>query len=132
LTGSLRPESAAHAHAASFGPDKRLRKTDEFSSVFRFRCLQRGVCLDVYLRPNGSERARLGLVVGKKALPRAVDRNRLRRGLRESFRLMQAELIGFDAVVRLRVADPRGFSSYGQECADLLRRARAACANHPT
>jgi ribonuclease P protein component len=108
-----------------------LRKTDDFSSVFRFKCLQRGACLDVYLRPNGQDRARLGMVVGKKALPRAVDRNRVRRRLRESFRLMQAELIGFDAVVRLRVADPGGFSGYGQECAELLRRARAACA-HPS
>ena len=45
--------------------------------------------------------ARLGLVVPKRALPRAVDRNRAKRVLRESFRKARAGLPPCDIVVRV-------------------------------
>ena len=47
--------------------------------------------------------ARLGLVVGKKLLKRAVDRNRLKRVVRENFRLRRLQLPSYDLVVRLAV-----------------------------
>lgn len=59
---------------------------------------------DAYLvmaRPNQSGHPRLGLVVGKRILPRAVDRNRVKRCARESFRQRFAELPACDFVVRL-------------------------------
>ena len=46
--------------------------------------------------------ARLGLVVGKNC-SRAVDRNRLKRILREQFRCMRPDLPSCDFVVRLAV-----------------------------
>lgn len=54
-------------------------------------------------RPEGSGDARLGLVVGKKLLKRAVDRNRLKRIVRERFRIRRANLPVCDLVVRLAV-----------------------------
>lgn len=45
---------------------------------------------------------RLGLVVTRKNVRRAVDRNRLRRVVRESFRLHCATLPSRDIVVMLR------------------------------
>jgi ribonuclease P protein component len=45
--------------------------------------------------------ARLGLVVGKRALRRAVDRNRARRVLRETFRTLREELPEMDIVVQV-------------------------------
>lgn len=53
-------------------------------------------------RPPG----RAGLVVGRKALPRAVDRNRLKRKLRDTFRSARPELEGHDLVVRLKRPAP--------------------------
>jgi ribonuclease P protein component len=52
---------------------------------------------------------RLGLIVPKRLLSRAVDRNRVRRLLREWFRNNQGRLDGRDLVVRLsaRPTDPR-------------------------
>lgn len=44
-------------------------------------------------------RARLGLVVSKKSAKRAVDRNKIKRCLRETFRLNQHELPDIDIVV---------------------------------
>ena len=54
-------------------------------------------------RPEGSNEARLGLVVGKKLLKRAVDRNRVKRIIREQCRRVRAELPALDLIVRLAV-----------------------------
>ena len=83
----------------------RLTKTDEFSSVFGFRRAIRGKLLMLHYqpRPEGMTEPRLGLVVGKKLLKHAVDRNRLKRIVREQFRLRRASLSGVDLVVRLAV-----------------------------
>jgi len=43
---------------------------------------------------------RLGIVVGKRAVRRAVDRNRLKRAIRESFRHEQHRLPSLDIVVQ--------------------------------
>ena len=83
----------------------RLTKTDEFSSVFGFRRAIRVKLLMLHYqpRPEGMTEPRLGLVVGKKLLKHAVDRNRLKRIVREQFRLRRASLPGVDLVVRLAV-----------------------------
>ena len=83
----------------------RLTKTDEFSSVFGFRRAIRGKLLMLHYqpRPEGMTEPRLGLVVGKKLLKHAVDRNRLKRIVREQFRLRRASLPGVDLVFRLAV-----------------------------
>jgi ribonuclease P protein component len=87
----------------SFARRYRLTKTDEFSSVFGFRRAIRGKWLMLHYqpRPEIEADARLGLVVGKKLLKRSVDRNRLKRIVREQFRLRRASLPGCDLVVRL-------------------------------
>ncbi|MHB1245820.1 MAG: ribonuclease P protein component [Sulfuriferula sp.] len=51
----------------------RLLKTDEYSSVFNFRCGQNGKFVRVYAKPNQLSHARLGIVVGKKELRTALD-----------------------------------------------------------
>lgn len=86
----------------TFGWHKKLRKTDEFSSVFHFRCNRRGRLLDVSAGPNGIGIARLGLIVPKKIIPTAVGRNRVKRLLREWFRQNQENLPGLDIIARLK------------------------------
>jgi ribonuclease P protein component len=89
----------------TFARRYRLTKTDEFSSVFGFRKAIRGKVLMLHYqpRPEGNTEARLGLVVGKKQLKRAVDRNKVKRVVREQFRLRLAGLPAVDLVVRLAV-----------------------------
>ncbi len=65
----------------------------------------------VFANPNGLEHARIGIVAGKKAAARAVDRNRVKRIVREAFRSARAELRGLDVVVRLRRCPARGSGS---------------------
>ncbi len=86
----------------SFGQLKKMRKTDEFSSVFRFRCVKSMPGLDLLAAPNGLDYSRLGMIVPKKVIPHAVSRNRVKRLIRESFRLKQSELAGLDVVARIR------------------------------
>ncbi|MFN3987353.1 MAG: ribonuclease P protein component [Rhodocyclaceae bacterium] len=85
----------------------RLRKTDEYSSVFAFRQVLKGRYFMIHCRPNESQTARMGVVVAKKLAKRANTRNLVKRIVREQFRRRRAALPSLDLVVRLnaRVAD---------------------------
>ncbi len=52
----------------------------------------------VLARENGLDHARLGLAISKKCAKRAVDRNRIKRHFRESFRLNQHKLPSVDII----------------------------------
>jgi len=58
--------------------------------------------LRLQFRPNGLDHVRLAQIVPKRMARRAVDRNHVRRLVREQFRLEQARWAGFDCVLRLR------------------------------
>ncbi len=80
----------------------RLVNSTDFSLVFEGNQLK--VSHPNYLilaRYNDCRHARLGLVVSKKNIPTAVARNRLKRVIRESFRLHHS-LGGLDAVFLVR------------------------------
>ena len=55
-------------------------------------------------RPNGLSHARIGIITGRRAARRAVDRNRVKRIVREAFRKVRHGLGGRDIVVQLRRA----------------------------
>jgi len=84
-----------------FPREARLLKASDFRAVFRTGRRARAGLLHARIRPNGERRARLGLAVSLKATRRAVVRNRVRRQLRESFRINQHRLAGLDIVVSL-------------------------------
>jgi len=86
-----------------FRGEHRLRKTDEFSSVFAFRRTLRGKHFELLFRPNAKASARLGVIIAKKFARSAVKRNLIRRIVRESFRLSRGGLPERDIVVRLAI-----------------------------
>jgi ribonuclease P protein component len=55
----------------------------------------------VLLKANALGVPRLGLIVPKRVFPRAVDRNRAKRVLREWFRSQQARLGSRDILIRV-------------------------------
>jgi ribonuclease P protein component len=96
------PQPVTQKKSSTFGWLKKMRKTDEFSSVFRFRCVRSAPGLDLLAAPNGLDYPRLGLIVPKKIIATAVGRNRVKRLIREGFRLNQRELPGLDIVARIK------------------------------
>ena len=51
-----------------------------------------------FFKPNNLNYPRLGLIIGKKAIQHAVQRNRFKRIVKESFRLQQHDLNGLDLI----------------------------------
>ena len=79
----------------------RLRKTDEYSSVFAFRRAIKGRFFIVHYRPTELATARLGVVIAKKLAKQANVRNLLKRIVREHFRQLRVALPTRDLIVRL-------------------------------
>ena len=88
--------------ALRFTKQAKLIKTDEFSSVFNFRKRISAKFLVVHYQPNTTAYPRLGLVVGKKIAKLSVDRNYMRRVLREFFRIQQHEINHVNLVIRVQ------------------------------
>ena len=85
-----------------FARSKRLLKPGEFKQVFDHSTRSSDANLTIFGRPNSLGNARLGLAISKKQLKLAVDRNRIKRLVRESFRQHQTKLGGLDLVVLAR------------------------------
>lgn len=81
----------------------RLLNAGDFSHVFEQADLKvHGKGMMALVRLNTRGHPRLGLVVSKKNVKRAVDRNRFKRLVRESIRLRQDHLPSVDIVVLAR------------------------------
>jgi ribonuclease P protein component len=79
-----------------------IRKTDEFSSVFSFRKRFSTDFLVVHYQPNAAFETKVGFVVAKKVAKLAVDRNYMRRVLRELCRQELHVLTGVNIVIQVR------------------------------
>lgn len=119
-----------------FDRSRRLLNSQEFSHVFRageFKVGGQGYLL--IARRSGAARSRLGLAIAKRYLPRAVDRNRVKRVAREAFRLRFEPEHPLDVVLMARqraqdFAGPRLFTHLAAMLDDLQRRAepeQASC-----
>ncbi len=84
-----------------------LKENREFGYAYRKGKSIAGDCLVLYYRKNNLGVNRLGLTVSKK-VGKAVVRNRVRRLIKENFRLLEEQLpLSYDLVVvaRVRAAD---------------------------
>ena len=86
----------------SLTKQSKLIKTDDFSSVFNFRKRIASKFLVMRFKPNELDLPRLGLIVAKKTAKLAVNRNYMRRVLRELFRLSQHEIAALDLVIQVQ------------------------------
>ena len=81
----------------------RLLNSNDYTTVFHeaaFRISHKNFLL--LARLNQSALPRLGLIVAKKNIRRAVQRNRIKRLSRETFRLQQSLLTGVDVILLAR------------------------------
>lgn len=87
---------------ASFPRAHRVLTTAEFDLVFQSGKALRARTHRALFRFRDDGETRLGLIVPKKAFARAVDRNRIKRQIREGFRRQHDRLAAVDVVVQVR------------------------------
>ena len=80
----------------------RLLSANDFKQVFADPCKASNAHFTILARDNGLGYPRLGMAISRKAVRRAVARNRIKRQLREHFRLHCQQLGSLDLVVLCR------------------------------
>ena len=66
-----------------------------------------GAYVQIIVAPTAAAHGRTGYVIARKVLARAVDRNRIRRKLREVVRVHRAALAALDVIIRVKRAATR-------------------------
>ena len=86
-----------------FGKSLRLLNAADYTAVFNDVTWKASskelLCLS---QENGLNHPRIGLVIAKKNIRHAVQRNRVKRIIRESFRLRQHQLPAIDMIILAR------------------------------
>jgi ribonuclease P protein component len=93
---------SAAAPSLRLPPERRMRRPAEFKHVYAAGKRLGNEFFTVNAQANGLTCARLGMSIAARILRRAVDRNRLRRLIRESFRVHQLSLPPLDIVIGAR------------------------------
>ena len=110
---------------------RHLRSPAEFAAVYDARVRESRGPLMAYAKPNALGYPRLGMSVSRK-LGTAVRRNRIRRLLREAFRLLQHDLpAGYDFVVVVRPHEPAMLADYQRLVSGLFVRLHQTWSRRP-
>ncbi len=108
-----------HAKRMKFGRNMRLIKQREFDRVFAAGRRLKIKGLTILRMENNLGHPRLGISIGR-SFGSAVERNRVKRRLREAFRLMQHDLSAYDLIC---VPYSRAAELSVRELQDVLREA---------
>lgn len=93
-------EAQQPVRKAAFTRSQKLSKGIEFKRVFNDPFVSSDACFKVLARSNQGEHARLGMAVSRQIDKRAVGRNRIKRVVRESFRVWSSwRVASLDIVV---------------------------------
>lgn len=89
---------------ARFPRRARLLRPGDFKAAFESGKREQLPLFTAIIRGNELQLPRIGLAVARKAIPHATVRNRIKRNVRESFRLNQHRLPAVDMVILPRSA----------------------------
>jgi len=126
-------EIAPDPRRFAFPADHRLRTPEDFRRVLKTGHRRGDTLLTMIAVPGNAQGARLGLAISRKVSKSAVVRNRIKRVVRECFRLRRESLPAVDIVVMARPAAAK--ADNGQIAASLERhfdRIQRQCAGSPS
>ena len=96
--------AATLPNALKLPPERRMRRPAQFKRVYSSGRRFGNEFFTVNTQRNDLTWARLGMSIAARNLRRAVDRNRVRRLIRESFRMHQQELPALDIIIGARAS----------------------------
>ena len=110
-------------HSLSY--NHRLHQQSDFGSALKLQAISEK-WLAMYVKPNNQGFNRLGIIVSKRIIPKAAKRNRIKRVVRDVFRLDDSiNSCSLDVVIRLRkrllIEETKSFR---QTLSRLLKKAR--------
>ncbi len=86
----------------SFSRRLRLTRADEFRQVFKHNFRRSDSYMTILVGNRQGDSPRLGFAIARKQIPKAVQRNALKRLFRESFRRNRPKLPPRDMVIMVR------------------------------
>jgi ribonuclease P protein component len=121
MSDPANPQRDDRPRRHTFRRRHRLSGRRAFAAVFDARVRKHAGPLTVFAKPNGLDHPRLGLTVPRR-VGKAVVRNRIKRLLREAYRLSQHELPGgYDIVVTVRPHAPASLDKYERMLTEAMR-----------
>ena len=120
-------QSSITAISAKFTAAQRLLRKDGFGRVVNAESIS-DKKFKIFFLHNDNKIARLGIIASKKTLPNAVDRNRVKRIIREMFRQHNIKFRTLDLVVMVRRAYAQELDSRCENLETLFSRIENRCA----
>lgn len=119
-------EPRAASRDGNFGKEEHILKSKDFNAVYKKGRPFKREGLVLYVFTNNLSHNRIGFSIGARNIKRAARRNRIRRLLREAYRLTKKDLRrGFDMVIVVK-RDPSRINSYHEAEVVFLRLAKDA------
>ena len=75
-----------------------LKKNYHFKNILKKGKYYKGKCIDIYIKNNNKEKNYIGIAVGVK-LAKAVKRNRVKRLIRENYRILENNMKKGNSIV---------------------------------
>ena len=115
-------EEMSFVVSLSFPKELKIRTNSEYEEIFGKSKRLSTDHFNILFAPNSLGYPRMGLVVAKKAVPGAVERNRIKRVLREVFRLNKPLFGSMDVVFVAKKGSERlDYSLAKKEIEEIVR-----------